>query len=156
MAKILGIDPGTCITGYALITLHQGKPSLVDFGTIRPPANRPLADRYLILYDSLVSLISTHTPQVAIESPYVDKNPKSTLKLGIALGMAMLAARQHNCPFFEYSPTQAKKAVTGTGRASKEQVQGMLQAIFRLPSQTKTPSDAFDALALALCHAHVL
>lgn len=153
---IMGIDPGTKITGYGLIEVKAGgRVSAVDFGCVRPPAKLPLSDRYLIIHEGVESLLKKYAPSACVfETQFFREiNPKSILKLGMAYASALLAAKRCSIDVFEYSPTNAKKAVVGYGRASKEQVQGMLQKILALKS-LPTPFDAADALALAVCHVH--
>jgi crossover junction endodeoxyribonuclease RuvC len=150
---ILGIDPGTLVTGYGLIIKEARQIQPIDYGCIRPPGSLPLHERYCIIFESLQSLIEKHHPDaLAIESQFVLKNAQSAIKLGMAKGMAILAAAQKKIPIFEYTPTRAKSAVVGQGHASKWQVQKMIQAILRLPAPPE-PEDAADALALAICHA---
>ena len=149
---ILGIDPGTAVTGYGVI---NGK-TLVDFGCIRPKAKEDLHSRYLILFNAIESLLDTYTPEaVSIETQFMYKNAQSAMKIGMARAMAILAAKKRNIPIFEYAPTQAKLAVVGNGRASKIQVQKMIKLLFNL-SFLPEPEDAADALALAICHLHTL
>ncbi|MBP9841260.1 MAG: crossover junction endodeoxyribonuclease RuvC [Simkaniaceae bacterium] len=149
---ILGIDPGTTITGYGLINNR----SLIDFGCIRPNSKKDLHSRYLILFNAIESLLDTHKPNaIAIETQFVGENPQSTIKLAMARAIIILAAKQRNIPIFEYSPSKAKLAVARNGRASKMQVQKMIQLLFNLPSLPQ-PEDAADALALAICHLHTL
>ncbi len=151
---ILGIDPGTLITGYGLIRIHNGLIEPIDFGCIRPPATLALQYRYKIIYEGIMKLIEKHKPEsIAVESQFVLKNPQSAIKLGMAKGMVYLAGALHNIEVHEYAPTKAKQAVVGNGSASKEQVQRMIASILRLPSVPQ-PEDAADALALAICHAH--
>ncbi len=153
---IFGIDPGTCITGYGVISYSHHKQIALDYGCIKPPKNTPLSNRYLIIFEALMELIQKHKPDaIAIESQFVAKNPSSTIKLGMAKGMAILAATKHQVPIYEYSPKKAKLSVVGKGSASKEQVQKMMQILFNLPLPPE-PEDAADALALALCHGHTL
>lgn len=150
---ILGIDPGTRITGYGLIDIDS-RP--LDFGCIRPPPNLPLADRYKIIYEGIEQLIARHQPvAIAVESQFVLKNAQSAIKLGMAKGMVFLAAAKNSIPIYEYAPKKAKLAVVGHGGASKSQVQKMIQALLCLP-QLPEPEDAADALALAICCAHQL
>jgi crossover junction endodeoxyribonuclease RuvC len=150
---ILGIDPGTRITGYGVIAIGNG-PEPLDFGCIRPPATLSLADRYKIIFDGIETLITLHMPtSIAVESQFMGKNVQSTIKLGMAKGMVLLAAARRNIPVYEFSPTKAKQAVTGTGSATKAQVQKMIQALLRLPKLPE-PEDAADALALAICCSH--
>lgn len=153
---ILGIDPGTRVTGYGVIRFSQSHTEPIDYGCIRPPADLPLQERYKIIFESVEELIARHSPQaVATESQFVLKNAQSAIKLGMAKGMAYLAAARRSIEVFEYPPTKAKLAVVGNGSASKEQVQRMIALILRLPKPPE-PEDAADALALALCHAHNL
>lgn len=153
---ILGIDPGTCVTGYGLIRVKHHLVEPLDYGCITPPKKLQLYDRYLIIYENVLSLITKYSPDyVAIENQFVHKNAQSALKLGIAKGLVILAAKQKNIPIQEYSPKEAKLAVVGKGSASKEQVQRMMQLLLHLKTPP-TPEDASDALALALCHAHTL
>jgi crossover junction endodeoxyribonuclease RuvC len=149
---VLGIDPGTRITGYGLICKKGSVLQPIDYGCIRPPPNLPLSERYRILFESIETLIDRHHPDVlSVESQFVLKNAQSAIKLGMAKGMAILAAARRSIPIFEYAPSKAKLAVTGTGQASKWQVQKMIQSLLRLPTAPE-PEDAADALALAICH----
>jgi crossover junction endodeoxyribonuclease RuvC len=153
---ILGIDPGTRITGYGVLetTAHTLTP--LDFGCIRPPPHLPLEKRYLIIFQAIQKLIELYHPtSIAVESQFVKKNVQTTLKLGGAKALILLSAALHDTPIYEYAPRAAKMAVVGHGSASKEQVQKMMQILLKLPSPP-TPEDAADALALALCHAHNL
>jgi crossover junction endodeoxyribonuclease RuvC len=151
---ILGIDPGTRITGYGLIRVGGPLIEALDFGCVRPPPTLPLADRYRIIFDGIEQLLERHQPQaVAIESQFVLKNVQSAIKLGMAKGMVVLAAARRNIPVYEYPPKRAKQAVVGNGAASKAQVQKMIALLLRLPKLPE-PEDAADALALAICHAH--
>lgn len=148
---ILGIDPGTRITGYGAIDADQ-RP--LDFGCIRPPSQLSLAERYKILFESLEILIEKVNPTViAVETQFVLKNAQSAIKLGMAKGMVYLAAARKSIPVYEFAPKQAKLAVVGHGKASKFQVQKMVQALLRLPYPPH-PEDAADALSLAICCAH--
>lgn len=154
MATILGIDPGTRITGYGIIRHTGSSLEPVDFGCIRPPATLPLPDRYRIIFDSVEELMDRYLPAaVAIESQFVLKNAQSAIKLGMAKGMVILAAAKRNIEVHEYPPKRAKQAVVGNGSASKHQVQRMIAALLKLPTVPE-PEDAADALALAICHAH--
>lgn len=150
---ILGIDPGTKITGYGIIQKEK-LPKLIDFGAIRPPAKLPLHQRYHILYENIERLILLHKPTViVVESQFVQKNIQSAMKIGMAKGVVYLLAAKHNLELYEYAPREAKLAVVGSGSASKYQVQKMIQALFSL-SKLPTPEDAADALSLAICHMH--
>lgn len=151
---ILGIDPGTRITGYGLIRISGSSIEPLDFGCIKPPPKLPLQQRYRIIFDALEKLIEQfHPTSIAVESQFVLKNPQSTIKLGMAKGMVLLAAARSDIEVVEYTPKKAKLAVVGNGSASKFQVQRMIATLLRLPTVPQ-PEDAADALALAICHAH--
>lgn len=153
---IIGIDPGTRVTGYGIIESQNAIHQLLDYGCIRPPPRLKLSDKYLIIYNAIASLLQRYTPQaLSVETQYVKKNPQSAIKLGMARGVTILAAKQRNIPIFEYAPSKAKLAVVGNGRASKYQVQGMVQILLNLSIRPE-PEDAADALALALCHAQAI
>lgn len=150
---ILGIDPGTCVTGYGIIENREGKYRAIDYGCIRPPAALPLSQRYRVIFEGLCHLLQKYTIHaLAVETQFVGKNAQSAIKLGMARGVSILAATLQNVPIFEYSPSQAKLAVVGNGGASKDQVQRMTQMLLKL-QQLPQPQDASDALALAICHA---
>lgn len=151
---ILGIDPGTRITGYGLIRVlgHGYQP--LDFGTIRPAPTLPQAQKYLILFEGVLRLIEKYKPAaVAVETQFVYKNVQSAMKLGMARGAVLLAAAKMGLEVSEYAPKKAKLAIVGNGGASKVQVQKMTQLLLSLPTPPE-PEDAADALALAICHAH--
>lgn len=151
---VLGIDPGTRVTGYGLILTQGSSYQALDYGCIRPPISLKLTDRYHILFNDISKLIEKYQPDfLAVETQYVYKNVQSAIKLGMARGVIMIAAKRCGVPIVEYAPTQAKLAVVGNGRASKQQVQGMVQRLLNL-SELPEPEDAADALALAMCHAH--
>jgi crossover junction endodeoxyribonuclease RuvC len=153
---ILGIDPGTRITGYGVIHLGTHHPQPLDFGCIRPPPTLSLPERYKIIFDGIEALIERHSPTaIAVESQYVLKNAQSAIKLGMAKGMVFLAAARKQIPVYEFAPKKAKLAVVGKGQATKSQVQRMIQVLLRLP-QLPEPEDAADALALAICCSHKL
>lgn len=150
---IIGIDPGTRITGYGVIEVKGTVYRTIDYGCIRPPATLKLSDRYLILFNAIEELLQKYRPDsLAVETQYVDKNVQSAIKLGMARGAAIIAAKRHGLSVFEYTPSKAKSAVVGSGKASKQQVQGMVKLLLNL-QELPTPEDAADALALALCHA---
>lgn len=154
--KILGIDPGTLITGYGLIESNDAEYAAIDYGCIRPPKSLKLTDRYLIIFNAIEELIEKYAPEaLVVETQFVQKNVQSAIKLGMARGIAVLAAKRRGLTVFEYAPTQAKMAVAGSGKASKTQVQAMVKMLLNLPDiPATTPEDAWDALALAICHAH--
>lgn len=152
---IIGIDPGTIVSGYGIIEVEGNVIRVVDYGCIRPPANMKLSDRYLILFNAAEELLDKFTPgALAIETQYVKNNVQSAIKLGMARGIVVIAAKKRGIPVYEYAPSKAKRAVVGNGLASKKQVQGMVKALLQLASEP--PEDAADALALAMCHANTL
>lgn len=151
---ILGIDPGTRVSGYGVISITQQRMKLLDYGCIRPPPSYKLSERYLVIFESVAELIEKHEPTaLVVETQFVHKNVQSAIKLGMARGAVIIAAKRKGIAVFEYPPTVAKRAVVGRGRASKFQVQGMVQQLLQLASPPH-PEDAADALALAICHAH--
>jgi crossover junction endodeoxyribonuclease RuvC len=151
---IIGIDPGTVITGYGIIAVDRSGSRLLDFGSIKPPKTAPISERYVCLFEGVRSLVESFKPTaLAIETQFVGKNSASAIKLGMARGAAVIAAGLSKIPVFEYAPKEAKKAVVGFGGASKFQVQSMIQQILGL-SALPEPEDAADALAIALCHIH--
>lgn len=153
---IIGIDPGTWVTGYGIILHHPHRSKALDYGCIRPPPKTGSSKRYLIIFEAIEELLDRYEPQaLAVESQFMHKNVVAAMKLGMARAMAILAAEKRGIPIFEYAPKKAKKAVVGHGSASKEQVQRMIQGLLSLPT-LPTPEDAADALALALCHGHTI
>ncbi|MFA5009286.1 MAG: crossover junction endodeoxyribonuclease RuvC [Candidatus Paceibacterota bacterium] len=154
---ILGIDPGTATTGVGLIEYKktsQKQLNCLHYGTIITPSKMPLSERLKILYQDLSELIEKYKPEaIAIESLFFFKNAKTVMAVSQARGVALLLIAQKKIPFFEFTPLQAKIAITGYGRAEKIQVQKMLQHILELKKPPK-PDDAADALALAICCAY--
>lgn len=151
---IIGIDPGTRVTGYGIIESRGSQLHLLDYGCIRTSAGDLLSDRYHTIFTAVGTLLSGfHPDALVVETQYVQKNPQSALKLGMARGVIIIAAKEKGLPVFEYSPAKAKIAVVGNGRASKVQVQGMVQRLLGLGCPPQ-PEDAADALALAICHLH--
>lgn len=150
---IIGIDPGTLVSGYGVIEVKAGNFTALDYGCIRPPPKLELHKRYLVIFRAVEDLIEKYNPcAVVVETQYVQRNIQSAIKLGMARGTVIVAAGKSDIPTFEYSPTRAKKAVVGRGSASKQQVQWMIKHLLNLP-ELPEPEDASDALALALCHA---
>ena len=150
---ILGVDPGTLVTGYALVKIGDHALEPLDFGCIVPPKRYLLSQRYHVIFQGLSHLIKTHgATEMAIETPFINKNPQSALKLGSALGCAIIAAKEHFLPVFGYSPRQVKLGITGTGKASKDDVEQILRKLLSLRSATLRP-DASDALSIAIHHA---
>ncbi len=150
--RILGIDPGIRCTGYGLISIDGGQPHLVDYGTIKPPPAATMGERLAVIYDDLDQLIDmTHPDEFAIEEAFHGVNARSALILGQSRGAALVCAAHHRLPIGQYAPRRVKIATTGNGRATKEQVQYMVQRILGI-DQPPTPLDASDALAVAICH----
>ena len=150
MSLVLGIDPGSRVTGYGLIDVQGNRLSYVDCGCIRTEGGA-LPARLKKIYDGVFQLVETHRPlQVAIEEVFVGRNAASALKLGQARGAAMAACLQFKLEVSEYSARQVKQAVVGTGAAQKGQVQHMVKALLGI-SDTLV-EDAADALAVAICH----
>lgn len=150
--RILGIDPGLRATGFGVLDQVGQKLIYVASGCIKTPAGE-LPERLKIILNSLSEVIAQYQPQqVAVEKVFVNVNPQSTLLLGQARGAAICAAVLANLPVAEYTALQVKQAVVGNGHAKKEQVQDMVQRLLKLSGAPS--SDAADALACAICHAH--
>lgn len=150
MALVLGIDPGSRITGFGVINHFAGKTEYVTSGCIRIP-DLELPERLKYIFDNVCEIIERYSPQqVAVEQVFMAKNAASALKLGQARGAAIVAAGFHNLPVSEYSARQIKQAVVGTGAANKEQVQHMIKVLLKLPASPQ--ADAADALGAAVCH----
>ena len=150
---VLGIDPGTAATGYGVV---QGEPfgtmTLVECGVIRTHARDPLPSRLREIFDDVVLLIERHRPDaMSIEDVFYAKNVRTTVVLGHARGVILLAAQRADLAIHEYPPAEIKKAVVGTGAATKEQVQFMVTKLLRLKSAPQ-PTDAADGTAAALAH----
>lgn len=151
---IIGIDPGTYLTGYGLIRVEGKHYRALDYGCIRPPRSQQLAERSLIILDSFSALLEQFKPEaLSIETQYFKENFQSAVKLATLRGMLLAAAALRRIPYFEYAPSRVKRAI-GNGSASKHQVQRSVQTFLDL-KQLPKPDDA-DALALAICHAHTL
>jgi crossover junction endodeoxyribonuclease RuvC len=151
---ILGVDPGTVVTGYAIISIAKGAVTPIDFGCVRPPKKESLGERYHIIFQSICHLLRQHTPhEVAVETPFVCQNPQSALKLGGALGCIIIAAKECKIPIFRYSPGEIKKGIAGHGGGSKEDVATILRAMLRL-NFSQVRADATDALAIAVHHSN--
>jgi crossover junction endodeoxyribonuclease RuvC len=151
---LIGLDPGLGATGWGVIEAQAGALSLVASGAVTTNRALPLAKRLVQLADGLQRIIETYAPaEAAVEETFVNRNPTSTLRLGQARGVVLLAPAQAGLPVSEYSPNKIKKAVVGVGHASKEQVQAMVRML--LPAARAMTNDAADALAVAICHAHV-
>jgi len=150
--RILGIDPGTVAMGYGVIEDRDDEMTLIDCGALTAPVRSPIGERLSYLYHQLVEIILRYQPDVvAIEQPFIAKNVKSALAIGRAQAVAILAAANREIPTYEYTPAQIKQRVANYGASSKEQIQEMVRLQLGL-SQIPQPSDAADALAVALCH----
>lgn len=149
---VLGIDPGTQITGYGVISGSTACPLLVECGVIRTQARDPLPSRLKEIFDGVSELMARHRPDVlSIEDVFYARNVRTTVTLGHARGVILLAGQQAGVRVHEMSPAEIKKSVVGSGSATKEQVQFMLTRLLRLKSVPK-PSDAADGVAAALAY----
>lgn len=152
--RVLGIDPGTLVLGYGLVDESEEGMTLVDCGVLTFPARVPVEKRLSFLYQKLTEIIARCQPdEVAIEEPFMARNVRSALAVGRAQAVAMLAATNQGVALYRYSPTQVKQQVANYGGSPKEQVQEMVRIQLGL-SQFSQPSDAADALAVAICHLH--
>lgn len=153
MERILGIDPGSRVTGYGIVDVQNGQLGFVACGTVRTNLKFPFAHRLNEIFDGINEVIQLHNPvAAAVEDVFLAANPRSALKLGHARGAAVVAAMQNGLAVHDYSPRAVKQAVVGYGQAEKAQVQHMVKIILGL---TGAPSsDAADALAVAICHAN--
>lgn len=150
--RILGVDPGSRVTGYGLIEVQGARQRCVVHDVIRLP-EAPLEQRLLLVLTTLRALIAEHRPdEVAMEQVFVKHNVASALVLGQARGAALVAVAEAGLPLHEYAPASIKQAVAGNGRAEKAQIQKMVKMLLNLPAVPA--EDAADALACALCHAH--
>lgn len=149
---ILGIDPGTNIAGYGVIGVSKDKLSLISMGIFDMRKKKNHAMKLRSIFEQCTKLIDLYLPdEVALEAPFMGKNPQSMLKLGRAQGVSMAAALNRQLPVFEYAPKRVKQSVTGRGTASKEQVAGMVKALLKLETN-HSKLDATDAVAVAICH----
>jgi len=152
---IIGLDPGLGCTGWGVIRAEGNRLSHVANGQIRTDPKQNLAERLVTLYNALADAVMRCLPDAAaVEEVFVNDNPRSTLKLGQARGVVLLAAARHGLRVGEYAPTLVKQAVVGTGRADKAQVHAMVARL--LPGAKIAGADAADALAVAITHAHHL
>ncbi len=150
---ILGIDPGTIVMGYGVISASKSKISLVEMGVLQLSKYEDHAQRLHLIFKKMESLLAIHNPAaVAIEAPFFGKNVQSMLKLGRAQGVAIAAAMMNGLHPTEYAPRKIKQSITGRGAATKEQVWTILQHILKIEEQDVRFYDATDAVAVALCH----
>ncbi len=151
--RVLGIDPGTAITGYGLVD-YDGDLHLVDCGAIVTPAGMELPQRLLAIHRELSAVIARFQPEaVAVEELFFSKNVRTAMSVGQARGVVLLAAAQADLPIFHYKPSEVKLAVAGYGGAGKAQIQEMVRLLLGLDVVLK-PDDVADAVAIAICHAH--
>jgi crossover junction endodeoxyribonuclease RuvC len=152
---VIGIDPGTAITGYGLVKENQdGSLSLVEYGAVVTPAQAPMPQRLLELHRKLKEILLLHHPQSgAMEKLFFQRNVRTAISVGQGRGVALLAMAEVGLDVAEYTPLEVKQAVVGYGGADKRQVQNMVRALLNL-EQIPNPDDAADALAVAICHVH--
>jgi crossover junction endodeoxyribonuclease RuvC len=150
---VLGIDPGTAITGYGLVTESpEGQLSTVGYGIIQTPKEHNAGQRLQVIFQKLKEIIILHHPESgSVEKLFFQKNVTTALAVGQARGVALLVLAEFNLPVSEYTPMEVKQAVCGYGGASKNQVQQMVKILLNLETLPK-PDDAADALAIAICH----
>ncbi|MCK9526225.1 MAG: crossover junction endodeoxyribonuclease RuvC [Limnochordia bacterium] len=151
---IMGVDPGTAITGYGVIKAENNRHIVLGYGAIRTTAKQGTAARLKIIYSELTDRIREFQPHcLAVEELFFNKNVSTALAVGQARGVAILAGAHAGLSVAEYTPLQVKMAVTGYGRASKEQVAYMIKMLLGLADVPK-PDDVTDALAICVCHGH--
>src|SRR6202521_666828 len=151
--RVLGLDPGLRHTGWGVIDVAGNRLTHVADGVVHAPVDLPLAERLVALFRQIIEVLERFQPdEAAVEETFVNKNPASTLKLGVARGVVLLAPAERGIPVSEYSTNLIKKSVVGVGHAEKAQVQMMVRRL--LPGCLVESADAADALAAAICHAH--
>ena len=152
---ILGIDPGTAILGYGVVDTASGVPSLIDYGVIETSPSDEMPNRLLQLYGSIRMLLNDHQPDaMAVEKLFFARNVTTAIAVGQARGVVLLGAAERGIPVREYSPSEIKHAIVGYGKADKGQIQEMVRIILGL-EHIPRPDDAADALAIAVCDAHM-
>jgi len=155
MQRIIGIDPGSRVTGYGVLDASAAGLRFVACGTIRTSTSQAFAYRLSEIFDGINEVIQLHGPAVAaVEEVFLASNPRSALKLGHARGAAVVAAMQNGLTVHDYTPRMVKQAVVGYGQATKGQVQHMVRVLLALSAAPS--ADAADALAVAVCHANRL
>ena len=151
---VLGIDPGTARLGYGVVERQGSRLTMLDYGCLETTNDRPLEQRLLLIHEGIDDLIETWRPEVVgVERLFFNKNVQTAMAVGQARGVVLLTAAQHGLPLQEYGPHEVKQAVTGYGKAPKDQVQRMVQMVLSMEELPK-PDDAADALAVAVCTAH--
>jgi len=150
--RLIGLDPGLRLTGWGVIDVEGNRLRHVAHGVVRVAGDRSLAERLAELFEAIAAVVAAQQPlEAAVEETFVNINPGSTLKLGQARGVVMLAPARAGLPVFEYAANLVKKSVTGAGHADKRQIAMM---VGRLLPGVEASADAADALAVAICHAH--
>ncbi len=151
--RILGVDPGTIVTGFGIVDFDKNELTYVASGTILIPTTKDFGPRLQKIYDELCFIIKKHKPnEFALETAFYGKNVQSALKIGYARGVSLLAAVHNGLFIKEYSPREIKKSIVGKGSSSKEQVQYMVKGLLAI-KKSKMKFDESDALAVAMCHA---
>lgn len=149
--RILGLDPSLASTGWGIVEVENNRIKYIADGIIKTASSTPVAERLKILHNGIIEVIKTYNPDEAgIEEVFLNSNPQSSLKLGQARGVIMLAPALFGIPVFEYEPNKIKKAVVGVGHAEKNQVETMIKIL--LPGCKPKNNDSADALAVAICH----
>ena len=153
MERIIGIDPGSRITGYGVIDADQGRLQYIACGVVKTTPKYPFAYRLNEIFEGINEVVQLHNPVIAaVEDVFMAANPQSALKLGHARGVAVVSVMQNGLTVYDYSPRAVKQAVVGYGHAEKFQVQHMVKVLLGLSGAPS--SDAADALAVAICHAN--
>jgi len=152
--RVLGIDPGTAITGYAVVEETAGSLQMITLWVITTPAKTPLPSRLQTIHNELKEIVAEYEPEAAaVEELFFSRNARTAMSVGHARGVILLALAESDLPIAEYTPMQIKQAVTGYGNADKHQVQEMVRMLLAL-SETPRPDDAADAAAVAICYLH--
>lgn len=150
--RVMGIDPGTVVVGYGVVDSNNGREKMVACGVLTAPAKHQPSERLSVLYKGLEKLVASLKPDViAVETPFVSRNVSSAFAIGRAQAVALLVAANKGITTYEYSPAKIKQRVASYGASSKEQIQQMVKMQLEL-DEIPSPSDAADALAVALCH----
>lgn len=153
---VVGIDPGLARVGYGVLSRGDRHPTPLAFGCIETGSDRSTGERLLEIYENVSAILDRYEPAwVAVEQLFFSRNVTSAMRVSEARGVLLLAAQQREIPIAEYTPDQIKQAVTGSGRAEKQQVQEMMRRLLRL-QEIPRPDDAADGLAVALCHMNML
>lgn len=150
---VMGVDPGSSKTGFGVVSLENGRLRHIDHGVVRAHSSHTLPRRLMAIFRGIKEALKIHHPEaIAVETVFHARNARSSLILGHARGVILLAAVQEGVEVFEYSPREVKQALTGYGQAHKEQLRYMVRSLLSL--RESLPLDASDALAIAICHAH--